>query len=257
MSGTANQQAVSHDAQTQNYFNNNTPVYSTGRYTKVVEFINSDLQAERSFIDLGCGTGNIIQLFGANTTIRDLAGMDIGAAYLSKCQENNPTAATYLGSILQPDLANMIKRRFGYVLVGAVLHHLVLKTRAQSFELSKQALANAWSLVHEGGCLVIMEPTFKPRLIMSLLFHVKRIISSITSERVSLFGYWNNLGEPVVSYMSHEHVRQDVLDLPGGSLVLDTCDRHKVSALWRLCGITERADSILILRKNAQTLPAS
>lgn len=220
-----------------------------------MEFINNDKQDEPSFNDLGCGTGNIIQLFGANNRIKDLAGMDIGWAYLSKCRENNPSATTYLGSILQPDLAQKVNRQFGYVLVGAVLHHLVLKTRAESFELSKQALSNAWSLVKEGGCLIVMEPTFKPRFTMSLVFHVKRIVSAITSERVALFGYWNNLGEPVVSYMSHEHVRRDMLSLPGSSLAFEECDRKKVSPLWRLCGITERADSIFILRKSVTPRP--
>lgn len=252
MSDTTNTNSVTHDKKTQSYFDANTPVYSTGRYSRILGFIGNDRVAGRSFVDLGCGTGNIIKLFADGTGISDLAGVDVSEAYLKKCRENNPGAKTYLGSILQGDLSTALGRRFGFVLVGAVLHHLVDKTRAQSFAFSKQALANAWSIVEPGGCLVIMEPTFRPKATMSLLFYVKRGVSQLTSKRVSVFGYWNNLGEPVVSYMSHQHVKDDLLELPGGTLEMEAHDTKRLSLLWRLCGITERSDSVFILRKSSE-----
>ena len=45
---------------------------------------------------------------------------------------------------------------------------------------------------------------------MTALFYVKKTVTRITDRRVGLFGYWNNIGAPVVSYYT-EPVLEEML----------------------------------------------
>lgn len=239
---------VGHDERTECYFEENTPVYALGRYAEIVEFLRDDAGAAASVLDVGCGSGNVLKLIADNTSIDDVAGLDVSAAYLEQCAALL-RCKTYLGSILDPDLETTIGRPYRYVLVGAVLHHLVGKSREGSLAYARQGLLNAWTLVGAGGGLILSEPTFRPRWLMSALFHVKRLVSRMASGRVSVFGHWNNLGEPIVSYFSHAELVQEAVRLPGGKVVLDMKKTKSLPTVWRLAGIDERADSVLVIRK--------
>jgi len=233
---------------TTEYFEKNTPVYSKGRYAKVVEFLREQDADGASLLDVGCGSGNILRLIADNTHIAELGGLDVSPNYLEQCAQAVP-CETYLGSILDDSLRTSIGRSYRYVLVGAVLHHLVGSTRRASLEMARHGMVNAWHLVRAGGCLIVMEPTFRPRLMCTSLFHVKRVVSRFTRRRVSFLGRWNNLGEPIVSYFSHDELLVELAHLPGATTVLDIRKRKARPLVWRLAGVTERSDSILILRK--------
>jgi hypothetical protein len=86
---------------------------------------------------------------------------------------------------------------------------------------------------------------------MSLLFHVKRLASKVTARRLSLFGYWNNLGQPIVSYLSHGELLRAASALPNATIVLNSKRAKRLPTGWRLAGISERADSVLVVRKEA------
>jgi ubiquinone/menaquinone biosynthesis C-methylase UbiE len=241
---------VGHDQRTARYFEQNTPVYSLGRYAEIVEYLQGDARPGASLLDVGCGSGSVLKLIVENSPVDDIAGVDVSSAYLSQCAGKLPSCKTYLGSILDPELQATVGRRFRYVLVGAVLHHLVGSGRKESLEYAREGLASAWWFVEPDGTLILMEPTFRPHWLMSRLFSVKRLVSRITSGRVSLFGHWNNLGEPVVSYLSHEELVQKVRTLAGADIVLDLKKTKRLPAVWRLAGVTERADSVLVVRKS-------
>jgi len=240
---------LEHDQRTERRFEENTPTYSLGRYEEVVEFLRDDAPPDASLLDVGCGSGNVLKLIADNTSIDDLSGVDVSSEYLEQCAAAVLGCQTYLVSILDVDLEAAIGRRFRYVLVGAVLHHLVGNTRQKSLTYAREGLVNAWSLVEAGGVLVLMEPTFRPRWLMSALFYIKRLVSRVASGRVSLFGYWNNLGEPVVSFFSHHVLVREARELPGASFVLELKKTKSLPLIWRLTGISERADSVLIMRK--------
>jgi SAM-dependent methyltransferase len=241
---------VGHDQRTERYFEQNTPAYSLGRYGEVVEFLQGDARPGASLLDFGCGSGNVLKLIVENSPVDDISGVDVSSAYLDQCAGELPGCRTYMGSILDPGLQATIGRRFRYVLVGAVLHHLVGDGRKESLAYAREGLASAWCFVEAGGALILMEPTFRPHWVMSALFHVKRLVSRVTSGRVALFGYWNNLGEPVVSYLSHEELVQKVRTLAGADIVLDLKKTKRLPAVWRLAAVTERADSVLVVRKD-------
>jgi SAM-dependent methyltransferase len=233
---------------TTEYFEQNTPVYSQGRYTNVVAFLRAQDGEGASLLDIGCGSGNILRLIADNTRIAELGGLDVSPNYLEQCARAVP-CETHLGSILDDSLRAGVGRSYRYVLVGAVLHHLVGSTRRASLEMARRGMVNAWQLVEEGGCLIVMEPTFRPRLVCTGLFHVKRFVSRFTRRRVPVLGRWNNLGEPIVSYFSHDELLLELAHLPGATIALDIRKRKARPLLWRLAGVTERSDSILILRR--------
>ena len=241
--------SVSRDERTERYFETLTPTYSPRRYRPVLKFLRQDARKSSSLLDVGCGSGNVLAMMRKGTRVDELAGLDVSARYLAQCESNVPGCQTYEGSIVDASLANEIGRQYRYVLVGAVLHHLVGRTRRRSRDLTRQALENAWALVEPGGALILMEPTFRPRWVMWCLFHAKRVVGRLTSRRVPLLGYWNNIGEPVVSYYSHVEIEVAIARL-GGELVLARKETRRLPFMWRLAGLTERADSVLILRKS-------
>jgi SAM-dependent methyltransferase len=242
---------VGHDKRTERYFEKYTPEYSLNRYKEVVEFLRADTHAGSSLLDVGCGSGNVLKLLVENTPVNEVAGIDVSRTYLDKCAALVPGCKTYLASILDKDLQAIVGRQFRYVLVGAVLHHLIGRSRSESLAYAREGLRGAWSLVEPGGALILVEPTFRPRWLMNLLFYVKRLVSKFTSRRVSLLGRLNNLGEPVVSYFSHTELLREAEKLPGADIVIDLKKMKSLPVIWRMAGVTERAISVLIVRKRA------
>jgi hypothetical protein len=41
---------------------------------------------------------------------------------------------------------------------------------------------------------------------MDCLFYVKTLLTALTTNRVQIFGEWNNIGPPVVSYYTNEEL---------------------------------------------------
>lgn len=242
---------IGHDERTERYFEEHTPVYSIKKYADVLAFLRDTAGPQASLLDIGCASGGLLKLVMDNTSIQDVAGVDVSPAYLDQCVAAVPTCRTSLASILDEDLRMAVGREFSFVVVGAVLHHLVGSTRRKSLKYAREGLANAWSLVEPGGTLIIEEPTYRPRWLMGGLFYVKRLVSSLVPGRVTIFGHWNNLGEPVVSYFSHAALVQEASELPGATLVLDMRRLRRRSLAWRLIGVRERAGSLLALRKSA------
>jgi SAM-dependent methyltransferase len=241
--------SVSRDERTELYFETLTPSYSPGRYRPILHFLRKNAAGKSSLLDVGCGSGNVLAMIHKQTPVSELAGLDISPRYLEQCASSVPGCRTHEGSILDASLTELIGRQYRYVMVGAILHHLVGGTRRKSRDLAALALENAWGLVEPGGALIVMEPTFRPRWLMWALFHVKRVVGRLTSRRVPLLGYWNNIGEPVVSYYSHAQMKAALEGLSGKVIVAKKREK-RLPLLWRLAGLTERADSILIVRKH-------
>jgi SAM-dependent methyltransferase len=240
---------VGHDPRTEEYFEGNTPTYSLRKYGDVIDFLRLDAESDSSLLDIGCASGTLLRALVDNTPISDVTGMDISPAYLEQCSVAVPGCRTILSSVVDESVKSMAGREFSYVVVGSVLHHLVGRTRRQSLEYARLGLANAWSLVRQGGSLVVEEPTYSPHWLMSVLFYTKRLVSSLFSGRVSLFGRDNNLGEPVVSYLTHAELVVEAAALPGAVVALEKKKVRRVSVAWRLLGVRERTGSILVLRK--------
>jgi SAM-dependent methyltransferase len=236
------------DEQTRDYFQTNTPEYWGGRYNDVIQFLDRVAGADMSLLDIGCGTGNILAAIRAGTCLTSLTGVDTSPAYLQKAREKG--FETHQGSITDGASLISLGKQFDFVLVGAVLHHLVASSRESSRALAELALKNALSITRSGGRLILMEPTFRPRLTMTVVFHLKRLMSRVTKRRIELFGKWNNIGEPIVSYYSTDDV-DAMVRAADPDLVHE--QRHvrerALPLIWRLAGVTERSDVVLVLRR--------
>jgi SAM-dependent methyltransferase len=236
------------DKKTASYFDCYTPEYSLERFNFAVSKINQYATENSSLLDIGCGSGNILLHISRKTKIKNLFGLDIIEKYLSQTREKLP-CETYQGSIIDCDIISKISSEFDFVLMGAVLHHLVEKTRKKSKELAVTAINNAVGLLKDNGYLIIFEPVFYPAITMDIVFYIKRALSTVTTRRIQVLGHWNNIGAPVVSYFTNEELYSLVEKNINCQIVdKEILDQH-LSLLWRMAFITRRTDTTIIAKK--------
>ena len=144
--------------------------------------------------------------------------MDVSA----KCLEKTAAAlgcTTYQGSVFDPGFIRQIDQRFDFAIVAAVLHHLIGPTRNASRSYAQLAVRNAVTLLKPGGHLIVVEPIFYPSLAMDAVFYLKKAVSKVSTKRVPIMGYWNNIGAPVVSYYTNEELASMVSGAAGLTIV--------------------------------------
>lgn len=228
------------------YFNEHCVDYSVGRLAFACDWLAEHAGPDASLVDVGCGTGNVLAHVVATTGMRDVAGVDPSERPL-QITASRVGCPTHLGSVLDDDLAPRLGRRFDVVMLVAVLHHLVGPTRRASRTLAEQAVTNSVRLVRPGGWLVVHEPVFYPPAAMWAVFHLKRVVTRLTSRRVTLFGYWNNIGAPVVSYLTNEQL--EALTAPHATTVALHAEDGRVHPLQRLLGVRRRCATTLIAQR--------
>lgn len=235
------------DETTATYFEHHVHDYSPRRFRYATDEIRKRANPNSTLIDVGCGTGTLLALLESETGISDLAGMDISANALDVADER-VTCETFRASILDPDLATAIPRRFDFVVIAAVLHHLVARSRGESRALARAALEHALELLTDGGRLVIVEPTFTPHWAMGLIFFLKRQVTRFVSGRIEILGRWNNIGAPVVSYYSPDELRE-LLTQAGAEVEEIHNIEAKLRLLPKLLGISGRWETTLIAHR--------
>jgi ubiquinone/menaquinone biosynthesis C-methylase UbiE len=238
--------AVPRDEETVAYFDQHVPEYGSARLEPAARFIKEHAGPGASLIDLGCGTGNTLEYLMSASGIVDVAGLDVSSNCLSKVEERLG-CKTYLGSILDKDLVDRIGPNYDFAVVAAVLHHLIGGTRSESARHAELAVANSKRVLKPGGHLIVHEPIYYPAAAMSALFYLKKGLTRVTSRRVGLFGYWNNIGPPVVSYYTNERLEEIV---QAGERA-DVVDRDiKVETVpTALRPVLRKTSTTLILRK--------
>ena len=230
------------------YFDTWTPEYDAARFAPAAEWIRRLSGEESTLVDVGCGSGNVLAYLREATGLRRFAGIDVSPRYLEQARER-VGCETHLGSILDASLVEKLGGRFDVAVLGAVLHHLVGRTRRASRERARLALAHAVSLVRPGGHVIVHEPVFYPPWTMDLVFYAKAIAAKLTSRRLELFDQWNNLGAPVVSYYTNEDLRQMVTDDARADLLDLRSVPAYLSSLQRAAFIRRREDTTLVVRR--------
>jgi SAM-dependent methyltransferase len=236
------------DKTTLSYFDNNTPNYTAKRYETIIDFINKQKKENPSLIDVGCGDGTVLEAFNDGTEISDFVGLDISENYL-KLAKDKVGCETFRGSILDSNLLAKIDRTFDYVVVGAILHHLIGDNRVDSIKLAEQALKNAFSLLSPKGHLIISEPTYSPKRSMDRVFNIKNFITKFTSDRINILGYHNNIGAPVVSYYDREILTNIMKKYTLKKPVFEKYDSHGLLLSLKIIGVKETGASLLIYEK--------
>ncbi len=236
------------DAGTEAYFDTWTPEYDAARFAVTAEWIRKLRHEESSLVDVGCGSGNVLAYLREATGLRKLTGIDVSPRYLEQARERIG-CETHQGSVLDPALVARLEGRFDFAVLGAVLHHLVGRTRRASRERARVALSHAVSLVRPGGHVLVHEPVFYPPWTMDLVFYAKRIAATVTSRRLEILDQWNNLGAPVVSYYTNEDLREMAAGDPRAELLDLRSDPAYLSSLQRAAFIRRREDSTLLIRR--------
>ncbi|MFQ5796090.1 MAG: class I SAM-dependent methyltransferase [Candidatus Bipolaricaulia bacterium] len=232
------------DKKTTNYFDNfTTPVFPVARYSHTIDTINRYCQPGASLIDIGCGNGNTLQFIRDNTPVEKLVGMDVSKNYLAQVNERL-RCDTALGSILDSHCIATMGNKFDFAVMGAVLHHLVGRTRKESRRRAKQAIKNALQLLKNGGHLIIYEPVFYPSWLMSIVFYLKSFMTRLTSGRAQLFAKWANIGMPVVSFYTNEQLIEMIDETAKAELI-----GKEIKDSRQLAFIICRTKTTLVIRK--------
>lgn len=238
------------DRDTVEYFNKETPEYSLGRFEFALQFVRSHAEEHSSFLDIGCGVGNILELIREQTQVNEVAGLDVAETVLAKARDRLG-CDTFLGSILESGIADAITKRYDFVMIASVIHHLVADSRALSIRNARTAVKHALELAKPGGHVILYEPGIYPEWTGAALFHTKRIVTRFTSQRVQLFGKWNNIGAPVISYYTDQQLGRMVEAIPGARFVEVNVEDARVNLLWRLAGIRRRINTTIVIQKSS------
>jgi len=234
------------DLKTEKYFDEHVPEYSHDRLDFAARTI-AELGGKKgsSLVDLGCGAGNTLHFVREQTGIEDVYAIDVSPNLLAKARELTG-AESMVGSLLDTELPAKVGRRFDFAIIAAVLHHLIGPTRNGSRDLARRAVDNALAMLEPGGHLVVVEPIFYPRVAMDALFYVKKAFASLTTSRVQLGGYWNNIGAPVVSYYTNEEL-EDMVRAGGRAEVV--ARDIEPEALGRLNAVLNKTNTTIVVKK--------
>ena len=238
------------DRETVEYFNKEAPEYSSGRFEYAVGFIDSHAGPNSSFLDVGCGVGNILEFVRDRTPVEEVAGIDVAETVLAKARERLG-CDTYLASIVDGESIDSIPKQYDFVLIASVVHHLVGDSRDLSIRNAQLAIANTLKLTKPGGYVMLYEPGIYPEWTGAALFHTKRIVTKFTTRRVQLLDKWNNIGAPVISYYTDRQLQRMIGGMSGARIVDVNVEDAHVNFLWRLAGIRRRINTTIIVQKSS------
>lgn len=224
------------------YFDEYTPSYSIERLKPVIKWLKKIKNSETSLLDVGCGDGSCLQYISRKTGIKNLTGIDESDKYI-KIAKKNVTAKFICADVLKLE----IKEKYDVVIIMAVLHHLIGKSRKESRELSKKTISNCLKILKNDGTLIIFEPVFSNYLMMNILFYLKKALSKISNNRITFFNHWNNIGAPVVSYFSKESLIK-IVKQNGGITEKSKYILAKPKVIYKLLGV-KRGDLYLQIKK--------
>ncbi|MFO8006625.1 MAG: class I SAM-dependent methyltransferase [Candidatus Brocadiia bacterium] len=225
------------DTRTRDYFESFTPHYAPERFEFAIRFLQQHGAPDQALLDVGCGDGATMYQIARRTPLHRLTGLDLSGKYLRKARDL-VACETLEGSILDEETLDRVHGRYDYCTLGAVLHHVVGKTRRESYRLATRCLANAARALKPGGYLMVFEPTHGPAWLMTVLFWVKRLVGSLVSGRLEILSRWANIGRPVVSYYTPDQL-QRMFDNIGSLRVVHTekVDESRMGFLIRRVGL--------------------
>lgn len=232
------------DNKTREYFNNNTFEYGTKKLKYVFSFIKNNLNSSSNIIDIG----SILEKIKNECNVFDLYAMDIAQSYL-ELAVNKINCKKISGSILDDTIVDKIPERFDCALLSEVLHHLVGKTRNESFNLAEKAIKNALNLLKPGGFLIIHEISFEPKITGDIIFYSKRFFSSFTKNRLDLFVKGFNPGEPVVSFLSYSQLKKIINSAENVDIIDENIEKNNFHPIFRLIAAQKKYRTTFVIKK--------
>lgn len=236
------------DTHTVSYFDAETPSYYEGFYSHTLNSLNALAKEEDSLVDIGCGTGQTLQLISGQTRIRNLFGIDPSLNCLVEAR-NRGGFTLIQGSVLDAALVASFGPRFRFAVLAFVLHHLIGRTRVESWKKARAALTNATCLLQQGGYLFVVEEIVHPSFVAGYAFYLKKLFSHISAHRIDPLKTDFSLGAPVVSYLTTYQLRRMVDDTPGLQVVNMDAQEKVLRRVHRLAGVSRVATVTVVARK--------
>jgi SAM-dependent methyltransferase len=159
------------------FFDENSEVYGNTNILKgdiyFIDFIRSQNNVKKSFLDIGGGSGIISSFLKRNCSDLEVTLIDPSLKMLEKNYDN--TIVKYQGQL--PNKLNIPEgKKFNYVLIKEVLHHVTGKSIKQSNKLVIESLKNTKNLMEDSGYLMIhemfYESYFYPTLSRTCIFYL-------------------------------------------------------------------------------------
>lgn len=198
-----------HSRTVDTYFENHVHDYPPAWLEPLIPHIQRLRPGYKSLLDIGCGTGNAMQKMAELLGVEAPVGVETSHNLIRIATERTGFQVIH-ASVLDDGFPEAISGRYDIVVLSAVLHHLVGKTRGRSFRMARAGLVNARKVLTPGGLLVIHEPVMTPSISMSLLFYTKLVLGGITGRRIGIRSYWANIGAPLVSYLTPKQLEKMV-----------------------------------------------
>ena len=237
------------DQKTEAYFDQRGAEYPVQRFEYAAQVLARVAREGSELLDVGCGTGNTLEYLRDATGIRHLHGMDLSGSCVERTRARLGCPA-WQGSILERSFVDRFEDRFDVIVLAAVLHHLVGATRTASWTMARRALSHCHRMLRRDGHLLVIEPVFEPRWIMTGVFYAKHLVSACTDGRVELLSQANNLGPPVVSFYSETEVEALLRAAGPGSITARHAVAQRPGRLFRAVGIRRREDLTLLFRRH-------
>jgi len=130
------------------------------------------LSPDSKILEVGGGSGHMLDLIKSNTFIKDLYNIEIAyKAYKGQVKEN-------IG-LIGGDALNMPFKDecFDCVLMKDVLHHLVGKTRKESKNNALKCIKESFRVLKNEGYLILLEECNKSEIFSSIIFYVTLVLS--------------------------------------------------------------------------------
>jgi len=164
---------VSHfEAQKEEYFNRNSLIFDY--LLQREEFLNVVNSKNAKILDVGCGSGPLLESLNIKFPGNELYGVDITPSLIEYAKEHRKGINFKVGSAYKLPFED---NYFDVVIAETLLHHLIGKTRKASKRLMESALNEMIRVCKHNGLICIRELVVSHKFQSNLIFTVTRILA--------------------------------------------------------------------------------
>jgi len=207
----------------------------------ILRFIKETKALNSKILEVGGGSGYMLNLIATETGIKDLFNCEI-VPEVYKIQRG-------MINLVGGDALNLPFKTssFNYVIIKNLLHHLVGKTRRQSKENARKAIKEFLRILRNKGYIVILEQYNKYVIFSFLIFYITLLLSrkSLSFEPLGLH---RNV---VVSFLNPSEIKEMLVNMSKirVDIVVSKMNRLNVPWTYRLTLLMTNIGRVLFIGK--------